>query len=331
MENQTGVKYAVQEKYETKHYYHCNYTKENDDKVDATHFCPSTIVVQEFPKGIQVHFFKKHFNHTTEDYFLKDKYKKFTITSFLKRSDDYNTITSIPTDENQLYTQFKSLMEAIIVDAANINAATLKILFGKALNMTTILSNYDKETEKIDNQLSLEYSKMSSGKRKNDMEINLDVKRTKDSSEKLEMSPKIINSFSLATNEKNNDIDTKMEVIIDKENNEEHLDNEEDNTDKKGSDWDPYSSSFNDSYKDFVVKNFPAAEKEIKKKNKKPVVKTKIGQFKPSLSPKSPNTPEEIKVKEKVVHRLTFDKPIVDLKYEVKEQEDGCNILILKV
>uniref|UniRef100_A0A2A4K608 C2H2-type domain-containing protein n=2 Tax=Heliothis virescens TaxID=7102 RepID=A0A2A4K608_HELVI len=98
-------------------------------------------------------------------------------------------------------------------------------------------------------------------------------------------------------------------------------------------------SSFNESYKNFVDQNFkvntdvtstPKTRANVKKKE---VVKTKMGQFKTksSVSPKtvSPKSPKEV-VKE-VPTTPRIRKPVLDIQYEVKEQENDCNILILKI
>ncbi|XP_047543035.1 uncharacterized protein LOC125075349 [Vanessa atalanta] len=355
MEAQTNASYAILDKYDSKKYYHCNSVSENNDKSSNTYFCPSTIVIQEFSKGIQVHFYKQHFKHSVVDYTLSDKYKKYSITSFLKRSEEYNSLPNLEFDDNDMYLQFKTLMEGIVVDAAKINISTLKILVGKALDMTSILTNYDEEVDDTnvdmrntshnmnDSQITkaLEDNNLNTGKRKNSNKTEgiTDIKKTKIDSITQERdtdtsSPKILNSFSLADNvdainELNKDDDMTNNSVIDKIKSND--------TDKKPlkqlKDLDQSPSSFNDSYKDFVVKNFPAKDAEVKTRNRvgRPVVKTKIGQFKPSLSPKSPVKLEAKKIEVDKLNRLSIDKPKVDFEYEVKEQEEGCNILILKI
>lgn len=96
-------------------------------------------------------------------------------------------------------------------------------------------------------------------------------------------------------------------------------------------------TSFNDSYKHFVNQNFntlpetstPKPKTTVKKKE---VVKTKIGQFKVKpISPKtvSPRSPK-IVIKEEPIIPLPL-KVKQEIKYVVKEQENDCNILILKI
>lgn len=98
-------------------------------------------------------------------------------------------------------------------------------------------------------------------------------------------------------------------------------------------------SSFNDSYKNFVDQNFPTVNEMSTPKakpnvRKKEVMKTKMGQFKvkpaspKNVSPKSPKTVKEV---EKVPITPIVFKPKPDIKYVVKEQENDCNILILKI
>lgn len=101
------------------------------------------------------------------------------------------------------------------------------------------------------------------------------------------------------------------------------------------------SPSFNDSYMNFVGQNFrssleastPKVRPNIRKKE---IMKTKIGQFKAkSLSPKqpiSPKSPKEVKSKEVTKESVSTKKwSTKDLKYEVKQQENDYNILILKI
>ncbi|XP_050360123.1 uncharacterized protein LOC126779949 [Nymphalis io] len=354
MEVQTNASYAILDKYDSKKYYHCNSVNENNEKTNSTYFCPSTIVIQEFSKGIQVHFYKQHFKHNFIDYTLSDKYKKYSITSFLKRSEEYNSLPKLKSDDNDMYLQFKNLMEGIVVDAAKINVTTLKVLVGKALDMTSILTNYDEEVDDSnaldvhnvsqtmnDSQITkaLEENNLNTGKRKNNDKIEsaTDIKKIKldivnEEIDNDTSSPKILNSFSLANDldaiNKLNKEDSKTEKIDKIKTNDA-----EQKPMKQLKDLNQSPSSFNDSYKDFVVKNFPSKEADIRTRSRlgRPVVKTKIGQFKPNLSPKSPVKIEAKKIESDKATRLSFDKPKVDFEYEVKEQEEGCNILILKI
>ncbi|XP_034838803.2 uncharacterized protein [Maniola hyperantus] len=329
MENQTGASYAMLEKYGTKRYYHCKNKDGYHHRSTNNHICPSTIVVQEFSKGIQVHFYHKHYNHSAADYKLFFIYKKYSISSFLKRAEDYNTLLHLKPDEDDLYMQFKTLMEGIVVDAAKINITTLKIILGKALEITSILANYDEEemedapmsnhqivTEeqiakaleeplvkrkmtqttttpsnlldiKVTNTTSITSnlpvdkttnptSNLLEAKRKNtDVEANIsDIqeKRLKlvDTFEEKVVAPKIVRAFSLADSISRCKT-VKGKSLADKVESKVELDDIE-------------PSSFNDSYKDFVVKNFPSMESIASRTRSKPnVIKTRIGQFNPNM------------------------------------------------
>ncbi|CAH2083776.1 unnamed protein product [Euphydryas editha] len=316
MESQTNVSYAILDNYDSKRYYHCNFVKENHEDRNTTYFCPSTIVIQEFSKGIQVHYYKQHYKHSFVEYNLSDKYKKYSITSFLKRSEEYNNLPTQESGDNDMYLQFKTLMEGIVVDAAKINISTLQVLIGKALDMTSILTNYDEEADDSsgeihnssqnmnDSQISkvLENSNLNMGKRKNNdkLDTSIDTKRIKFNLVKQEetnlvtSSPKIINSFSLANN-----VDSKNKFVKDENKNDKNKSNNVTPL-QQSNESDQSPSSFNDSYKDFVVKNFPFKEVKSNSKAKKPV-KTKIGQFKPNISPKSSNEPKKIESEPKKI------------------------------
>ncbi|XP_045783031.1 uncharacterized protein LOC123879400 [Maniola jurtina] len=350
MENQTNASYAMLEKYGSKRYYHCNNRDGYKHRSMNNHVCPSTIVVQEFPKGIQVHFYHKHYNHSATDYKLSSKYKKYSITPFLKRAEDYDSLLHLKPDDDDLYMQFKTLMEGIVVDAAKINIATLKIILGKALEITSILSNYDEEeledppmsdhqimtdeqitkaleeplikrkmapttnttsnlpdiqitnTTSTTSDLLVEtnISKLVEAKRKNtDIETNIsDIqeKRPKleDTFEEDVQAPKIVKAFSLADSIKRckpvrgKSLAEKVSIETKTE-----LDDE--------------PSSFNDSYKDFVVKNFPSMESIASRTRSKPnIIKTRIGQFKPN----APNTRVDEKTMSKTVPTKVDEKTI---------------------
>lgn len=101
-------------------------------------------------------------------------------------------------------------------------------------------------------------------------------------------------------------------------------------------------TSFNDSYKHFVNQNFkmvtetstPKPKTTVKKKE---VVKTKMGQFKAKpASPKAPPPPESPKqpklvVTEDILLPAPYTCTVPEIQYEVVEQENDCNILILKM
>lgn len=308
MENQTECKYLVMAKYSTKHIYCCSYTP--DTKGDTTHLCPSTVTYQEFSKGIQVHYYPNHSGHECKPYILSNKYKSYTITDLLEQA----SISEI-SEDGDLYLQFKTLMDNIVLDAAKINIDTLKVLINKAIDMTSILTHYDEDDEVITTTnrsfLLLDMKKKADGNGKKIAKAieNLGSKGLKRNTDSNEVSPILQkqlrrSTFSLA-DEKDSDNILKA------------LDDQNVKLNKITKMQSP--SSFNDSYKEFIDKSLhEQSDKRNNIRNKKKVVKTKMGQFKPSISPK------------KVEKRNSTGK-MKDVEYEVRERDDDCNILVLKI
>ncbi|CAG4995335.1 unnamed protein product [Parnassius apollo] len=355
MELQTKVRYATFGTYNSKQIYRCTFLPEGSNAYDETtsYFCPSTIAVQEFSKGIQVHFYKDHYSHCFEGYVLANKYKKYSLTTLLQNSDGYTQINELKEDETDLYLQFKKLMECIVLDAAKINIATLKILIGKALDMTSVLNNYEEDPDSdslstkrvIEDKITWVLGELGGGlgeKRK--LALNMDKPETEPITKRfktriyqhnayqeqtLNSSPlsmlqdstiKIINSFSLAQPEISkaiNELDSENEEVdpLLKLNEISPMDNQIEDTpvmlvDKGNNDQpktDPLNlsdkikdespSSFNDSYKDFVVKNFnvtPIPSKS-KPKNKSNISNQKSEPSKIDISSK-PNVSKEPKI-----------------------------------
>lgn len=307
METQTESKYLVMAKYSSKHIYCCSYTPDN--KGDTTLLCPSTVTYQEFSKGIQVHYYPNHSGHVCKPYVLSNKYKSYTITDLLEQA----SISEI-SEEGDLYLQFKTLMDNIVLDAAKINIDTLKILINKAIDMTSILTHYDEDDDVVTttnrSYLLLDMKKKVDGNGKKIAKAieNLGskgLKRTTDGNEVSPIVPKQSrkSTFSLADEK---DSDNILKAL--------------DDQNVKGKIIKMQSpSSFNDSYKEFIDKSLhEQTDKRNNVRNKKKVVKTKMGQFKPSISPK------------KVEKRNSTGK-MKDVEYEVRERDDDCNILVLKI
>lgn len=307
METQTASSYLVMAKFNSKHVYCCSYTPNTDG--DTTHLCPSLITYQEFSKGIQVHYYPNHSGHDSKPYILSSKYKSYTITDLLEQA----SINEVA-DAGDLYLQFKTIMDNIVLDAAKINIDTLKVLINKTIDMTSILAHYDEDNDVVTtanrSYILLDRNKKTDGNSKNIAKAieNLGSKVSKRVSESNEDSPVPQKQhrrgmFSLA--------DEK-----DSENILKALDDQSVTTEKTK----PQSpSSFNDSYKEFVDKSLSEQNaKRISVRNRKKVVKTKIGQFKPTMSPK------------KVEKRNSTGK-IQDMEYEVRERDDDCNVLVLKI
>lgn len=356
MELQTKTKYLMMGQYNTKKIYRCcNIETKDDDPV--TVFCHSTIVFQEFAKGSQVTFYKNHDGHTYEDYVLKDKYKSFCITNMLQKAAGYTAMTDINSDDNDLYLQFKTLMESIVLDAAKINIDALKVLVGKALDMTSVLTQYDEdaESEMTNDTSTLSLNKKHDDKiitqtleglrsslrikRKSSVQVDVPQKvlrKTSVPGEKSVQKTKAKNTFSLADDKDSDNIlkelDGDSKNVIENKKPAQTKDGIENVTQNTGLEtpktqpkvvFDQSPSSFNDSYKDFIDKTLktPAAKKATE--NKKQVVKTKIGQFKPA-SPKATPVVETKKRKSSI-------GKVKEVEYEVKEQDNDCNILILKI
>lgn len=308
METQTESNYLVMAKYSTKHIYCCSYTP--DTKGDTTHLCPSTVTYQEFSKGIQVHYYPNHSGHDCKPYILSNKYKSYTITDLLEQA----SISEI-SEDGDLYLQFKTLMDNIVLDAAKINIDTLKELINKAIDMTSILTHYDEDDEVVTtanrSYLLLDTKKKADGNGKKIAKAieNLGSKGLKRNTDTSEISPILQkqlrrSTFSLADEKDSNNI---LQAL-------------DDQNAKSGRITKMQSpSSFNDSYKEFIDKSLnDQTEKRNNVRNRKKVVKTKMGQFKPSVSPK------------KVEKRNSTGK-MKDVEYEVRERDDDCNILVLKI
>ncbi|XP_052748247.1 uncharacterized protein LOC113519608 [Galleria mellonella] len=485
MESQTKIKYLVLGKCNMKQTYRCTFLPSGEPADSRTaHFCPSSLVVQEFTKGIQVHYYKQHYGHNCEKYTLTDTYKKYHITPIIAQASSYECTEVVTEDEKDLYVQFKTLMESIVLEAAKVKIDTLKIMVGKALEMTSVLTNYEEDEEMTsliepqvttsksmtDDQITKALQSLqNSNKRKlekdDDEDVDVNRKLKKRNTDITVLSPKIINAFSMAktvenskkqtekaatpastkpiideeaarikykslmqspsyndsykdfldknfktgiehsntktetrkvaslnaeakkdanvnvANKKNDtpsktatktDTSSKNYLLVDglkgistsnmttvkklaltnsiagenkKDGPISKIDNKKNNTDllvesskqttnknisktilnKK----DITSSKTIDAKKDSPIskleskKDSTSKSAEIKRTSKKNIVKTKIGQFKPSLSPK--------KSTESNTSNTSINKSIVDFEYEVKEQENDCNILILKI
>lgn len=351
----TGVKY-VMEKNNSKQMLRCPCIPSDVNDDVTPYICPSCIVVQELPKGIQVHFYKNHYGHKCGKYDLPDKYKKFTLSTLIQNEEAYTEIDE--TTETEIYHQFKQLMHAIIEDAAKIRIDQMKILLKKALDMTTVFSNEVDEKKFMSMKLVLENNITgllnidNQGKRKNvsnDKIAETVTKRFKtrmyqkdEANIKDNAVIKIVNSYSLAqeeimrvinegNTEENKAIDTPEDATDSK------LKKTQDTTDKKSNKDDTLKlnrkqlespSSFADSYKVFVEQlSEPGPPRHKKKSNvDKQIMNISI-----------PNVTTEILIKDEIPKiqtpeirkELTISRP-KEYKYEVKEQENDCNILILK-
>ncbi|XP_063836341.1 uncharacterized protein LOC135085482 [Ostrinia nubilalis] len=335
VESQTKVKYLLLGKSSNiKQVYHCTCKTSDSEDDQIIHFCPSSMCTTDFTKSIQVHFYKTHFGHECE-YTMPDKFKKYLSKQLLKEPAPLTE----PFELKNLYADFKTLMEFILDEAKKVDKQKLEVLFNKARDMIGSFSTEEptKTTKKsmTDAQIS-ETLETLDVKRKistdnvqvESKKIKLDLNLDEDSLENVEVQKKTKRKQTSQPS-----VETKTKLVT------------------KTS---PCSSlsSFNDSYKDFVDKNLKEAEVLNKKANdfkkfikqekeveeppqkktvnkpnivrkKKNIVKTKIGQFKPSLSPKIKSEDESSSE-----HMPSIK---VEFEYEVREQENDCNILVLKI
>ncbi|XP_047993196.1 uncharacterized protein LOC125231705 [Leguminivora glycinivorella] len=201
-----------------------------------------------------------------------------------------------------LYLQFQKITETIVNEAARINVNGLKKLMRKALDMMDVINNY---VEDDDDEITSSNSvlKMDSDKDnlQDDVKLALaNFKRKSDLSN--EISPKRSKIFQSTENLK-----------TPKNNRSFTIEN------KNVS---PNQSKFIDTFQDFVGKSLAKKDdRTVKVSKKTPPVKTKIGQYKPKSPPKKVSfSPANIS-----------PKNVKDIEYEVKEQENDCNILILKI
>lgn len=302
--------FAIPEKSIKKQIYRCPYHCPNFHK-EMTGFCPSSLYVQEFPKGYQVHFYKEHYGHLVKPYKLDKAYKKYSISHLMIDKDILpkkfkSEITGIKSSDT--YIDFKQLMVNIILEAEKADDDCLKKLYGKALEMSVVLNN-QKETK-----ITVLESKTIT-EEEFDMMLNkveTRSKRKQDLSQTIELAKKSKTEETDNTLQKNNSLRSSI--------------------------------NFNDTFKDFVGSigcNIDNIEKNGKRKD---ALKTKMGQFKPS--PPKVQKKENIKTSSKldVKSEINFDlskvksefkfdlsKVKVEPEYEVKERENDCNILILKI
>lgn len=385
LETATRTKFVtrIPEK-KTRQIYHCSHQPLLETK--KTLLCPASLSITELKNGHQVIYYKEHFGHSCSELTIS-KYKKYSISSYFKDMEIKNVDT-----ENNIYEQFKNIMNSITDNAINVDIGVLNTLLSKALEMTISLNtvNIEKEEQSTANknmtdaQISqvLAGVKVYPAKRKSDT-INKNIKKLKPQ-ENNQDSISSPNSPLSKPNESLASITLKRTVL-------------------------QSPPSFNDSYKDFVDQNCKTPVPVTPRRNavkKKNIVKTKIGQFKPATSPKdtpitplpklspktskqlpqtksltpsktskqeilpkttkkalltpnttkapqspkpakdilSPKPPKEIlsskppketlspkKQTNKQTRFSTGLKLKPDIKYEVKEQENDCNILILKI
>lgn len=290
-EKRCDIKYTTLSKIDNMQIYHCSHMKCDSSTASM---CPSSFTKQEFSKGIQVVYYKAHYGHIIDEYTLPEEFKKYSISSLLRDTDCY-TVLSVDCDSDDLSVQFKRLMDTILGKSLHVKENVLKLLYGKALEMASLLN--DEAGCKIECQNGKELAKKTSTDDIVEDESKLDT----------EMKTKVpVKTYS----------NTRKNVKF------------EDNkigSPKFGS---PASlTSFNDSYRHFVEDTLGAVDEKIKKK--KMIVKTRIGQFKPTSPTNDRATIKKSpKSSTKVKSSLRLKR---DFEYEVIERDKECNIMVIKI
>lgn len=272
----------------------------------------------------QVHFYKEHHGHTVK-YKIPDRFQKFLSTEVMKKS-----ITA-STEEEDLYTKFKSVLDSIAAAAYNADTETMKMLYRTAIEMEKIVKR-EEETVPV----------------------------------KKKMTDKQITETLESLTEKKVEIEVQTETGRDETNSAMEEDKPEVDKIKVESNManaDGSIACFNDSYMEFcnkineknkVVKKTPPKkkpeQKNVRTYSKRKVVKTKIGQFKPNIllprkkvvekiveeeikdDLKDVESEEDMNVDEFELNTsINSSKVKLEVDYEVIEQENDCNILVLKI
>ncbi|CAG4969842.1 unnamed protein product [Colias eurytheme] len=251
IEAQTLVQYTKAEEHDNKQYYRC--VSVNGSRAQI---CPGLMIAQEYGNGIHVDLFETH-ELMKKKHTLPAKFKKYYISKLLNPVEGYNA-TKVIMDGNDQYLKFKILLENIVVDAAKIDVNRLKVLMSKALEMASILTSYDEE---IANTEQDNFAQIPNTLPDSDASA---VKRPK-----FDTTPKIVNTFSLASVEIDSDSDTRSVELEDVElelfktstqfkNAEQYKCNKNVQTDTSNSEnqTDTTKVTFNDTYRDFVTKHF---------------------------------------------------------------------------
>lgn len=196
------------------------------------------------------------------------------------------------------YQKFKSLMQSIITDASSTNLDNLKTLLTMAVKMQECLDGDEKEPPHLTKKMT-------------DYEI----------SEELEDKIGLRSKRGAVTpiNKGGKKIKTNMDDAFD-------------------SLLSPSKSppSFNDSYKQFIDSSISVKPLLGTKKGKKDVIKTKI-QFIPNprklnVKPAPEKTkPNILRPSKSNMSNISDIGKVNDVEYEVREQENDCNILVLKI
>lgn len=323
MENQTKANYTILDQNDTKKIYRCTYHTGARTGHSQQRMCPSCVVVQEFTKGFQVHYYPIHYGHDYQKYSLSSAFQQYSITSLMnltaKQLPDDEPLKTTDLDSPDLYLQFQKITETIVTEAARINVNGLKTLMRKALEMMEVINSYVEDDDDDGITSSNSILKLDSGKDNLQDEVKLalsNFKRKSKANADHETPPKKSKPVFQSTE---NTLKTP------KNNSRSSLPSKKEDV-KKDTLKLNQSPTFIDTFQDFVGKSITKTDDRFVKKSlsrKTPPVKTKIGQFKPKTPPK--------KVSFSPTKNSSPRKSIKEIEYEVKEQENDCNILILKI
>lgn len=325
MENQVNVKYLALNDSSSQKFYQCNYVSPKNSS-SKTYMCPSFIELKELGNGLQIYYCKEHQGHKAPEYEIPEKFRQYLNKNKESKSeciDEFDVLISKDTDDD-LYLKFKDLMANISSYAERVSISHLRKLFNSALEMQGLLNSYDEDHDDkdalfitksmTDDQITyaLEGKRSSARlKRKSETRISVDAKKKKGDKSDDDM------NFKSKKDE--------FGKTVSKENKELH-------SPKLKARASPtlLSPTFNDTYKQFIGDPLLEPKKKSKTNKSKEIVKTKIGQFSPkqklavqeTVENSTPNILKPSKL------NTSFGKYV---KYEVREQENDCNILILKI
>lgn len=312
-----------------------------------THLCPSMMIVREVSKGIHICYYKDHYEHVCES----SQHSK-DLNSVPDQAEVFDDVIMSGED---VYSKLKDLMKNVVQKAHMLKRIQLKPLYISALEMQAYLNSViDKrseltsqkpqpnivkpyiETLEINSNQDNENYNESKNKIMNDDEITKALEAPRVSARlkrKSEGSP--------VPETKKNKLDKEPSKKTGlKENNSQNKDLQysERFESPRPSMTSPFSQSpsFNDTYKQFIEGSSPKLDPPIARKVKKEIVKTKIGQFSPKklaqVKDDTAKVENKKKKKEPVKSNTSLDNlKIEDVEYEVVEQENDCNILILKL
>ncbi|GBP65686.1 hypothetical protein EVAR_98399_1 [Eumeta japonica] len=133
MQNMTKTSYLPGLKYDQKMYYNCDapfkattQIGENGLEWVIKKVCPSTIVTKQYDRGLQIHFYKRHYDHEHTEYVPTNEIRKYDIKSMFSHNSKRKTIY-MPE-----YKKLKTLLVEVLSIAENLPISNLKMLISEA-------------------------------------------------------------------------------------------------------------------------------------------------------------------------------------------------------